>query len=550
MGWSESNGRFYLPGECEVRTRVVHAITGAFQAGGFREAVLPTLVYADPGGVPGVGMPVEKAYRFLDRQGSLLMLRPDMTPVVARFAADLLGSSSLPLRLYYQGSVFRSEDPGDGKRNEFLQVGGEIIGADRDAAAAIQVVTLAAECLASAGVQGYQIGLGHQTALQDTLTALGCSPGTVGALRDCLSKRDFVAFGRLLQQTHLSRPSKALITRIVAQHDGRSALECLREMTHGDAVLASVAEISAVYEGLEQAGLGDHVYLDFGLSRPFDYYSGFVMEGYVPGAGLPVLGGGAYGFKLAGGTPVPAAGFALDIDLIADAALRTCDGAERTPQASGALSIALPAGRLLEETRGALESAGVECSPGPCSPRSLVFTGRGGVRVMVVRPSDVPSYVEQGVADLGVVGEDVLVESQRDVTEILDLDAGVCRLVVAAPRANESILIGPIVRPLRIATKYPVVAAGYFQRKGIRVEIVRLSGAIEVAPLTGLSDAIVDICSTGATLKDNGLVVLDDVLQVSARLIANRASLRLKRARIDEVVSALRDFLEPGRRSE
>ena len=161
-----------------------------------------------------------------------------------------------------------------------------------------------------------------------------------------------------------------------------------------------------------------------------------------------------------------------------------------------------------------------------------------------------PTYVEQGAADLGIVGEDVLAEGERNVAKVLDLKAGACRMVVAAPLEHQTLLEGSIAHPLRIATKYPAVATGYFRRKGIPVEIIRLNGSVEVAPSTGLADGIVDICSTGATLRDNGLLALDEVLSVSARLIANRASLRLKRRRISEIVSALDAEINSGRRSK
>lgn len=549
LGWSEPSGRFYLPGQCEERTRVVHAVTGSFEDQGYEEIVLPTLIYAGAESVPGMSMPVEKAYRFLDKQGSLLMLRPDMTPVVARYVANLGTQSPLPLRLYYQGSVFRSEDPGGGKRNEFLQVGGEVIGAECDSSQAVRMVALAARCLANAGVRDYRIGIGHRAALSDVLAALDFPRDAALALKTCLDRSDLVAFDHLLRESGMTQSGQDLVAGLVARRDGREALRRLREAVAGETGPASIALLYDVLDGLDAAGLGGHVYLDLALSRSFDYYSGFVMEGYAPGAGMPVLGGGAYELRRAGATAVPAAGFALDIDLIADALLKVGNSGGSIPADEDCLSIALPSGRLLAELKEILESSGVDCSPGPDSPRSLVFRGRTGIRAMVVRPSDVPTYVEQGAADLGVAGEDVLAESRKDVTEVLDLEAGVCRMVLATSPANGALLNGPIVRPLRIATKYPGVAAGYFQARGIPVEIVRLSGSIEVAPLTGLADAIVDICSTGATLKDNGLCAFQDVLQVSARLIANRASLRLKRERVAEVVSALRARVDSRRRS-
>lgn len=203
------------------------------------------------------------------------------------------------------------------------------------------------------------------------------------------------------------------------------------------------------------------------------------------------------------------------------------------------LTIALAKGRLQDETLARLERSGVCVEREQLESRRLRIPDRSGrFELLLVKPADVPVYVEYGVADAGVCGSDVLAEHEADVHEPLDLGFGRCRLVVAAPMAE----VGndySHVSTLRVATKYPRVAGSYFRKLGVPVELIVLSGSVELAPMTGLAERIVDLVESGRTLADNGLAVTDVIFEVSARLIVNRASYQLKRTAIAELVSLL-----------
>ncbi|MEW6775546.1 MAG: ATP phosphoribosyltransferase [Bdellovibrionota bacterium] len=188
-------------------------------------------------------------------------------------------------------------------------------------------------------------------------------------------------------------------------------------------------------------------------------------------------------------------------------------------------SLAIAKGRVLEDSVALLAAGGYSVEELSGDSRKLVFDlPRSNLRVLVVRSQDVPTYVDRGAADAGIVGKDVLEEQRLGLYEPLDLGVSRCRLVVAAPREKSNGKIGP----LRIATKYPSLAREHFSRKGIHTEIVHLYGAIELAPLTGIADKIVDLVDTGRTLKENGLAEEEIILQSTARLVIGRASLRLK----------------------
>ena len=204
------------------------------------------------------------------------------------------------------------------------------------------------------------------------------------------------------------------------------------------------------------------------------------------------------------------------------------------------ITFALPKGRIMQDTMALLAQLGITCAEMESDSRKLVFENRQDrYRFMAVRATDVPTYVEYGCADLGVVGKDTLLEQGKDLYEPLDLKFGYCRLVVAEPKD-----LGEEDDPLswsniRVATKYPNITERYFAAKGIQVELIKLYGSIELAPLVGLSERIVDLVSTGATLRDNGMVEVETIAEVTSRLIVNRASLKTKHARITRIIEGL-----------
>jgi ATP phosphoribosyltransferase len=204
------------------------------------------------------------------------------------------------------------------------------------------------------------------------------------------------------------------------------------------------------------------------------------------------------------------------------------------------LTIAVPRGALLGETLDALDSLGVDTAPVRANDRRLLFADVG---IVTMRPSDVPTYVEAGAADIGIVGKDVLMEqSERSVFELLDLGFGRCRMVLASEEGEPDPAAEALRRlgVVRVATKYPRIAAAFFERTGRQAEIVEVKGSVELAPLTGLVEAIVDLTATGSTLRENRLVEREQIAVATARLIANPVAHKLKAAAIDEVVGRLR----------
>jgi ATP phosphoribosyltransferase len=215
--------------------------------------------------------------------------------------------------------------------------------------------------------------------------------------------------------------------------------------------------------------------------------------------------------------------------------------APRTRKA-GPLKLAVPRGALWGETLDALDRIGLDTTEMRGDSRSLIFEV-DGLSLVTMRPSDVPTYVESGAADLGITGKDVLLEQQGDhvVYEILDLGFGACRMVFAGRKGDES--IGETERrfsAIRIATKYPRIAERHFEETGRQAEVIEVKGSVELAPLVGLADGIVDLVATGRTLKENGLEIREEIAPSTARLVANRISHKLRAAEVDDLVERLR----------
>jgi ATP phosphoribosyltransferase len=211
------------------------------------------------------------------------------------------------------------------------------------------------------------------------------------------------------------------------------------------------------------------------------------------------------------------------------------------------MTIALPSGRLFQSMIGILKKSGhfglIDYDEN--TDRRLVFYNQQATfRFIITKPKDNPTYVECGVADIGIAGKDVLLEEKKDVYELLDLGLGTCKIVLAASHSREEIKRKIEQRkPLKIATKYPNISRNYCLKNGIHGEIITLYGSVELAPQVGLADIIIDLVSTGKTLRQNNLSVIDEITSISARLITNRISYKTRHAQIHEVVQSLRDIV-------
>ena len=272
-----------------------------------------------------------------------------------------------------------------------------------------------------------------------------------------------------------------------------------------------------------------------------EYYNGLVFQGYLKALPRPLLKGGRYDLLMQQFTPgAGAIGFAVYLDEL-DRLSAPLPPVQKNSTDKVMLNVALPKGRLGDKVYNLLAGIGYGCPEDYNATRKLVVENpAAGIRYFLVKPSDVAIYVEHGAADVGIVGKDILTEAEADVYELLDTGLGKCRMCVAAPADYQD----DPGRPVRVATKFVNIAKAYYASQGRDIDIIKLNGSIELAPILGLSDVIVDIVETGTTLRENGLKVVTEFLPISARFIANKANYQFKHAEMDTMLEKLRAQLQ------
>ncbi|OUO87215.1 ATP phosphoribosyltransferase regulatory subunit [Gordonibacter urolithinfaciens] len=537
--------RDVLTDEAQQRERITRAVQERFAARGYLPIETPTLEVMDV--MRAGGRLAGSPFRFFDARGDLLAMRPDVTLQVARMTATRLAGQPGPFRFRYLQRVFReAEAEMQAKARELTQMGIECIGEEGPEADA-EVVGLLAEALDVAGARGYTLALATVGVLRALLEASGAPAWWKEQVLDAYHASNFVELDRLTAPAgagpapdaepgaRASVPPvfAAAIRTLPRIRGGRAAIDEVRALVAPLGCEDGLDAFARTYDLLEEAGLGERILVDFSVMSSFDYYTGLVFEAYAPGLGTPLGSGGRYDNMIAAyGESRPAAGFAFFLEQAMAAAAAVPAGCENAPSVPAApnpcpLRIAVPKGSLNDDTIAALAAAGLDVA-GLANPGRQLIIKNPGVEYVIVRPTDAPTFVALGAADCGICGKDSLLEADSDVVELVDLAFGACRFVVAEPAAAAGAAderyreLGSI----RVATKYPGITAAHFARQGREVEIVKLHGNIELAPLTGMAERIVDITATGTTLAENDLVVVEEVLSSTARFFANACAFR------------------------
>ena len=526
--------------ECELKFKIETAAREVFGRLGYHVVQPPMFEYYDV--YDAAVTKAENMFKFFDNNGRMLALRPDLTTSVARIAATKpLGE--LPYRIAYSGSAFRNDETfSNDRRREFSQAGIELIGnggTDADA----EVIEIAIEALLKFGVKDFQIDMGHADYYKGLAEIAGLDPIVSDKLRANINDKDFVAIEGILDGIDIDEKLKEVFMELPKMFGGiETAVAAAKNPIIGEKSRAALENLISVYEILKGKGLDKYISTDLGMVPNLDYYTGIIVKGFAKGVAFPICSGGRYdNLTEKFGKALPATGIAIGIERVMTA---LSDIRERNDEnASEYITVALAKGRLAELSINIFEKLGFDVQEMKSKTRKLIFTDeKNKFKFILVKASDVPVYVEYGAADIGVVGKDTLLESGKDVYEIMDLGFGKCRMAVAGPSEMRDKLVGRNI--MKVASKYPHIARDYFHRvKGQTVDIIKLNGSVELGPLVGLSDVIVDIVESGKTLKENGLEVLEDVCELSARLVVNRVSLKMHRERILKLMSDIKSEL-------
>ncbi|WP_281654494.1 ATP phosphoribosyltransferase regulatory subunit [Eggerthella sinensis] len=520
--------RDVLSDEACTRERIARDVQACFAARGYLPIETPTLEVMDVmragGRMPG------SPFKFFDASGDLLAMRPDVTLQVARMCATRLAGQPGPFRFRYMQRVFReAEGRMQAQAREMTQIGVECIG-EAGPQADAEVVELMVEALELAGARGCKLALATVGVLRALLVASGAPASWTEQVLAAFHASNFVEVDRLTDEDGPVPPVFATAIRALPRiRGGREAVDEVRALVAPLGCVDGLDDFARTCDLLAEAGLADRILVDFSVMSSFDYYTGIVFEAYAPDLGTPLGSGGRYDNMIGSyGESRPAAGFAFSLEqamaaaAAVDRAARDADGEPVRP-----LRIAVPKGSLNADTVAALGAAGLDVA-GLDDPGRQLIIRNPGVEYVIVRPTDAPAFVSLGAADCGICGKDSLLEAQSDVVELVDLGYGACRFVVAEPAGAAEVAEEHYRRlgSLRIATKYPNITRAHYAKTGTQVEIVKLHGNIELAPLTGMAERIVDITATGTTLKENDLVVVDEVLSSTARFFSNTCAFR------------------------
>lgn len=526
--------RDLLFASCRALRKAENAIRATLEDKGYSEIITPAVEYYDVFAQANPELDQDTMLKIVDKSGRICVARPDNTTPIARIAATRLDDAALPVRLYYSQKVFRSVSGGHGHKGEFLQIGAELIGAD-GLHADLDILTAAFEALGSTGAENFRIELGHAEIYKALIEALGVDAATAESIRRLIENKSFAALGDVLTPYH-NRPEAKALYAMPQLFGGIEVLDEVEVLTGNVRVLGAIAYLRRLYAALDEAGFGGSVMIDLGLVHEMDYYTGIMFRGYCGGAGAAILSGGRYNALCAKfGKDMPAGGFGIDVESVAESL------AGNVPETASArrdsVRIALTKGRLEKKTLALLKASGYDISELEAGSRKLIFTLPGtAVEIVLAKAADVITYVEHGVCDMGVVGKDTIMEKGGRFYEMVDLGFGKCRFALATKKGKQ--VYGDYKAPV-IATKYPNVTKAFFHKKNMDVETIKIEGSVELAPLLELADAIVDIVETGSTLRENGLEVIEDVAPISARVIVNLASAKMKKAAIEKVIAEL-----------
>jgi len=535
----------YTPIEYKKKQEIENAVFKILETAKFSRVETGTLDYADLYSQYSSNQNLNKMFKLTDFDGSLLVLRPDATLQIGKMFASQNWQGVH--KLYYSLNSFEYNQNVDGHSNrvrEFSQIGIEVLNANT-VAADVEAIKLAIYSLKAAGINDFIIDIGHVGFLTGLLEDAGFSLDEIETLKKFIVNKDSLATTIFLANKNIDETRKQAISnqrKVLAelmQSYGRAeVLDKVGKLVAGNKKTeVALDNLKAIYKALEKEKLASVIRIDLGLIKS-GYYSGVVFKGLSLSCGSPVLEGGRYNLKNQIGVDLDAVGFCMGTQRLMQAKQNAVESGSKkfTKPKQEPITIALSKGRLADKTIEILSNCGIDCSPLLKPTRKLmVADASGNYNFIFVKPSDVPTYVERGAADMGVVGKDTLLEENKAVYEPIDLKIATCKLSVAGKKGTD------VNKPnLKVATKYVNVAKEYYHAKGINVDIIKLHGSVELAPIIGLADCIVDIVESGKTLIENGLTVLEDICNCSARVIVNRSSLKTKSSVIEPLLSKIK----------
>lgn len=559
--------RDILPDEAEMREHVATTVRDRLKQHGYRPIETP-LIESSTVGVDGA-RPSDTPFKLFDDNGDLLIVKPDNTTAVVRAIATRMSERDLPLRLRYEAPVVRQQPRGTARRRQFTQLGYELVGEGGDAADA-EMVLIADEALAALGLESWQL-LCSSVAPYQALLELGVDAQLATEALGLVHANDYIDLDALIADSDLPAPLKRAMCELPRITGGAKALDRVDALLRdAGATHSTTTELRSLVQRLamRDAAICSRLSFDFSLMNSFGYYTGLVLKAYAGDLADPVGSGGRYDAVLdtALEQGAAAAGFAFSLERLTEALEAQADRAERAADnvdgvtASAPLRIAVPKGSLKDDTITMLNAVGIDADSLRDPGRHLIVPTRdahggadgiGAVELVIVRAADAPAFVAGGGADCGICGRDSIIEADLDLLQLVELGYGTCRFIEAEPAGSAGAAERAYARrgTLRVATKYPRIATSWYEQRGVHAEVVALHGNIELGPIVGMADRIVDITATGTTLRENDLVITGELMTCTARFFANPGRARLD-PRVRELARRLAAWRVEGTRDD
>ncbi|MCI1289200.1 MAG: ATP phosphoribosyltransferase [Olsenella sp.] len=526
--------RDILPTEALARERITGIVRECFSKHGYLPVETPIL---EDRRLLSVGSRIEDSpFQLFDADGSLLMVRPDLTLPIARMVSSRMAADDLPLRLRYSAPVVREESSLKGQPRQFTQLGIEYYGNDDgDALPEVEVVSLLAETLEALDVPAWRIVCGSVSPLKALLAHCSPSKEFEEGVLSYAHESDLVSLDDLVDSADLSEPARLALHQVPRMSGGSEVIARIDSLLQDAGVPEEergTQELERFVSALSELDAAGRLSFDFSIVNSFDYYTGIIFKGYAEGITASIASGGRYDAVLANfGRPnVASCGFALSLERLQEILGEQGESGVVSSHVSLAerpLRIAVPKGSLFPDAVRVLGEAGLPTDKLQDLGRKLIVRD-GDVEYVIVRAQDAPAFVAHGGADCGICGYDSIFEANHDLIQLVDLRFGGCRFVVAEPRSKAGAAEDAYRwrGSVRVATKYPRITQSYYDRIGQQVDIVQLHGNIELGPIVGMTDRLVDITATGTTLRENDLVIVDEVMQCTARFFAGPAAYR------------------------
>ena len=534
--------RDITPDELKKQLEIGNRLLEVIKSKGYLLMQTPSFEYFDVF-ANNIGMtPSRELYKFYDKEGNTLVLRPDFTPSMARAYAKLYYDRTEAVKLCYSGNTFVNVSDLNGMLKELTQIGAELYNDDSCEADA-GMISLVINCMISAGFDNFIVSVGNVNFFKGLFEQMGISGTDEEELRSLIAAGNFYKVDTYLRRLDADPQMIGLILDVLNDYNNKESLLKLKEKITNKKSLDAIDRLVSVISILEDEGSDRYISVDLGLLNKYNYYTGVLFRAYTFGFGDAIIKGGRYDNLVREfGKDTPAIGFGISLDELM-IALRDAQD-EASSKDNEYLTFALTKGRLALKTLELLEKTGIYCEEMKDSAsRRLIFVNEElKVRFFLAKGPDVPTYVEHGVADIGVTGKDTIDEEDRKILEVLDLGFGKCRMCVCGHKSAAQLLEKRDI--IKVATKYPHIAKTYFNDiKHQSVDLIKLNGSIELAPIVGLSDVIVDIVETGSTLRENGLDVLEEICDLSARMVVNPVSMRLHSKRIRALLDRIKEVL-------